>query len=58
MDGRSIFASRLLNLKAYGRAIKANPQEWTAYYYYDVLSAPMVREYRRKYGQDPPPFSF
>ncbi len=45
-------------LKACGRAIKANPQEWTACYYYDVLSAPMVREYRRKYGQDPPPLSF
>jgi spermidine synthase len=45
-------------LAAYGRAVRLNPGEKTAQHYYHLLGAPLVREYRREHGTDPPPFFF
>ncbi len=63
---RHVLAGDVLRLKrdrrealmAYAQAMRVNREEWTARYYYNLLSEPLLREYRRRYGTDPPPFAF
>ena len=57
-DVQRLKRDKLEALKAYAQAVKENPLELTALHFYDVLSKRFVREYRRKHGKDPPPFSF